>query len=59
MLAAQILAVLGEPEAALDQLERAYEVHAPMLAFTGVDLRLATLRGHPRFHALLKRMGLE
>jgi serine/threonine protein kinase/tetratricopeptide (TPR) repeat protein len=59
VMAATIHAMLGEEDLALDALERAYEVHAPMLAFSKVDMHLATLRGHPRFEALLRRLRLS
>ena len=59
VFAAQIHATLGDPERALDALERAFEVRAPMLAFARVDMHLATLRGHPRFEAMLKRLRLD
>ena len=59
VVAAQIHAMLGEVEPALDALERAFDAHVPMLAFSKVDMHLATLRGHPRFESLLKRLRLE
>ena len=56
--AAVLHAMLGESGAALDALERARDARAPGLAFLGVDMRLATLRGQPRFDALLAQIGL-
>lgn len=56
--AATVHMLLNEPEAALDQLELAVEARVPMLAFLGIDLRFVTLRGHPRFQAVLERVGL-
>jgi len=56
--AATLHARLGEFDAALDLLERARDARVPGLAFVGVDLRLATLRGHPRFDALLRQIGI-
>ncbi|MBL8142946.1 MAG: protein kinase [Acidobacteria bacterium] len=56
--AAALHAMLGEPVAALDDLERARDARAPGLTFIGVDLRLGTLRGMPRFDALLAQLGL-
>ena len=58
VLAATLYTLLGEPEAALDQLEHARDAHAPMLAFVGADMRLSTLRGHPRFARLLADIGV-
>jgi hypothetical protein len=56
--AAALHAMLGEPDAALDDLERARDARAPGLTFIGVDMRLGTLRGTPRFDALLAQLGL-
>ncbi len=50
---------LNEPEAALDQLEEAVEARAPTLIFLGTDFRFVTLRGDPRFQAILQRVGLS
>ncbi len=44
---------LGQPDQAIDWLERAFEQHQPWLVFLRVDPRFAPLRGHPRFQALL------
>jgi hypothetical protein len=59
VFAAQIHATLGDQERALEALDRAFEVRAPMLAFARVDMQLATLRGHPRFEEMLKRLRLN
>jgi TolB-like protein len=56
--AAAIHVRLGSTEAAIAQLERAAEMRLPMLAFLGVDLQFVTLRGNPRFDAILARIGL-
>jgi len=49
---------LGEQEKALDCLERAFDEHAGgIYGFKGSFL-FASLRPHPRFQALLARMGL-
>ena len=49
---------LGEPETAIDWLERAYEGRSgPVYSVKGSFL-FTTLRGHPRFTALLKKMNL-
>lgn len=58
VFAATVHMLLHEPEAALDRLEQAVEARVPMLAFLAIDLRFVTLRGHPRFEAILRRIGL-
>jgi DNA-binding winged helix-turn-helix (wHTH) protein/TolB-like protein/Tfp pilus assembly protein PilF len=50
---------LGDTEAALDLLERAYREHDIRMAFLKVDARWNNLRSQPRFRALARRMGLE
>jgi serine/threonine-protein kinase len=54
----QILASLGEYERALDCLEKACEERFHRVAGINVDSTLDPLRPHPRFQALLKRIGL-
>ncbi len=49
---------LGETEAALDQLDRAFEWKDAALAYLRTQPGLAPLRSEPRFQDLLKRMGL-
>jgi len=49
---------LGEHDAALEQLERAYEVRAWHLPSIARDRRWTTLRSDPRFADLLRRIGL-
>ncbi|HEX5629375.1 MAG TPA: hypothetical protein VFX72_07365, partial [Usitatibacteraceae bacterium] len=58
VFAATVHMLVNEPEAALDRLEEAVEARVPMLAFLGIDLRFVTLRGHPRFQAILDRVGV-
>lgn len=48
---------LGETDAALDWLEKAYEQRSHSMAFLKVDPQLAPLRTHPRFRELLRRVG--
>ena len=55
---AVILARLDDPEGAIERLERAVEDHCPWLLFSVVDPRLASLRAHPRFQELVRRLGL-
>jgi len=54
-----IHAGLGEPEAALDLLQRGYEERTHWMALLQVEPRLDPLRSHPRFVRLLQAMRLE
>ncbi len=54
-----IHAQLGEPDAAVDQLEAAAVNGYPCGAFFALDPLLASLRGEPRFAALLARLEAE
>ena len=56
---AMVLAALGESAAALDELERGYEVRDTRLVELAGDPSWTTLRGQPRFEALLRRLGLQ
>ena len=47
---------LGEPDAALDWLSRAYEERSCWLIYLKVDPALDPLRGRPRFAELLRRV---
>jgi tetratricopeptide (TPR) repeat protein len=49
---------LGETEAALDELDRAFEEKDAALVYLRTQPGLAPLRSEPRFQDLLKRMGL-
>jgi tetratricopeptide (TPR) repeat protein len=50
---------LGETDQALDCLEEAYEKrNSGYLPFIGVEPEFLSLHGHPRFEALLKKMGV-
>ena len=49
---------LGDRDAALCSLERAFEIRAVDLSEVKVDPRFAPLAGEPRFVALLQKMGL-
>ena len=55
----QIYLALGETEAALDWLERAAEERSPLIVYVKVAPQFDKLRAEPRFHALLRRIGLE
>ena len=50
-----IYASLGQPDEALDWLERAYNDRFWMMAFLKVDPRWDSLRSHPRFIDILRR----
>jgi tetratricopeptide (TPR) repeat protein len=50
---------LGEHERALDWLERAFETRQAHVPFMGIDYRFQPLRQHPRFRALLEKLGLK
>jgi len=54
---AVVHAALGQPELALDRLEQAHSERVPWMVWLKVDQRLDPLRAHPRFQALLERMG--
>lgn len=56
--AAVIHAALGEPDAALEQLEAAWRTRSGWMAYLAVDPRLDPLRAEPRFAQLLARVGL-
>ena len=49
---------LGDHDRALDWLEQAAEARLLRILFLAVDADYAPLRGHPRFAALLARVGL-
>jgi len=50
---------LGEQERAVDLLERAYEERAGGLYGVKGSFLFTTLRSHPRFKALLRKMNLD
>jgi serine/threonine protein kinase/tetratricopeptide (TPR) repeat protein len=56
---AQVHVALGERDEALNRLEEAAAQHAADMAWLGVRPVFASLRGEPRFVALLKRIGVE
>lgn len=53
---AVVEAGLGERERALDWLDKAYEERSSIIAYVQVDPRLDSLRGDPRFQALVRRL---
>lgn len=50
---------LGAYDQALDWLEREVESGSNMTMGLKADTRLAPLRGHPRYHGLLRRLGVS
>jgi serine/threonine protein kinase len=49
---------LGEVDEALDHLDRMVEAHTGGCVFLGVDACITRLAGHPRYEAILKRVGV-
>jgi eukaryotic-like serine/threonine-protein kinase len=56
---ARVYMGLGDKSRALEWLEKAYEDHSDWVAWIKVWPQFDSLRGEPRFHDLLRRMGLE
>jgi eukaryotic-like serine/threonine-protein kinase len=48
---------LGETEAAMESLQRAYREHSTLLNYVKMDPRFDPLRGNPQFQDLLRRMN--
>ena len=57
-LPARVLLALGEPEAALDELQEASVNKAADLVWLNVDPAYSPLRDQPRYQALLRKIGL-
>ncbi len=49
---------LGDLEGAMSWLERGVALHSGMLPGDGVDYDLEPLRDHPRYKALLEKLGM-
>jgi serine/threonine protein kinase len=49
---------LGHVDEALDRVERMADEHTGGCVFLGVDPSLSSLRGHPRYEAVLSRVGV-
>ena len=49
---------LGETDEALHHVERMVDHHLGACVFLGVDPALAPLQSHPRYEAVLKRVGV-
>jgi tetratricopeptide (TPR) repeat protein len=56
---AVIHVALGDANAGLDWLERAYDEQSPWLGYLRVDPRVDPVRSHPRFKRLLERSRLH
>jgi hypothetical protein len=50
---------LGEKEAALQYLQRAYDEHDWAMVVLAVEPRLDPLRSDPRFQELVRKVGLQ
>jgi len=50
---------MGEKDAALGWIERAYDERSPAATALLVDTRFNTLRSEPRYQRVVSRMGLE
>jgi serine/threonine-protein kinase len=50
---------LGDPNAGLDWLERAYDERSPWIGYLRVDPRVDPVRSHPRFESLLGKSRLR
>src|SRR5262245_351874 len=57
--AALVHAALGETDQAFQWLERSFQERSTVLAYLGLDPRLASLRQDPRFADLLRRTGRD
>jgi len=55
----QLLFSLGRIEESIDWLEDAATAHEPFIIVLGISPEFDPMRSHPRFQALLKRIGLE
>ena len=55
---AVIQAALGETDAALGALERAFGDHSQMMGFLNAEPGFRSIRGEPRFRAVSRRLGL-
>ena len=56
--AAEVYAWRGEKDKAFEWLDRAYELHDASFIYYTFDPLLHNLRDDPRYHALLKKLGL-
>ena len=54
----RVLRDLGDPEAAIEQLERAYAVRDPRLTYVRFSPEFRAIANHPRVQALMRAMNL-
>jgi hypothetical protein len=55
---AVLYAGLGDKEAALSSLEKAYAAHDLQMQFLKIDPHFDSLRSDPRFQDLMRKVGL-
>jgi len=55
---AYVYAALGQKDAAMGWMEKAYEARSPPMVFLKMDPKVDSLRADPRFRDLLRRVGL-
>jgi tetratricopeptide (TPR) repeat protein len=53
-----VLTALGAIDAAVAEFERAYDARSGIVTYLKVEPMVDPLRAHPRFQALLRRMGV-
>ena len=56
---AYLSAVLGDKEKAIDWLEKSFEEHHPWTTWIKVNPEFESLKGEPRYQALLQKMNLN
>jgi TolB-like protein/DNA-binding winged helix-turn-helix (wHTH) protein len=56
---AAIYTGLGDSDAGLSWLEKAYQEHSDYLIYLNVDPMADTLRARPRFQAILRKIGID
>ena len=48
---------LGQPDEAMEWLQKAYDEHSGLVVATNNDFAFDVIRGDPRFQTLMKRIG--
>jgi serine/threonine-protein kinase len=56
---AQIYLGLGDRDRALESLQKAYKAHSPWILTVIVSKEFDSVRGDPRFAALVRKLGLH
>jgi len=56
---ATLFSIIGEREQAIEWIERAYEERHPFIFYLKVDPTFDNLRSHPKYKALLIKLGLK